>query len=85
MAMMVKAYTGYMERDGRFVADSPTIELPIRARVIVNILDDETPSATNAQKQKEALSRLYAGVASIDDESLDFEFPRFNIEREMDL
>lgn len=83
--MMVKAYTGYMERDGRFVADSPTIQLPGRARVIVNILDSEVPAVTNSQKQKEALSRLYTGIASIDDESLDFELPRFNIGRELDL
>ena len=38
---MIKAYAGYLERDGRFIADEPNVELPARVRVIVNILNDE--------------------------------------------
>jgi len=85
MAMMVRAYTGIMERDGRFVADSPTTKLPVGVRVIVNILEGEASVTTNSQRQREALSRLYAGLASIDDEPFDGDLPRFDIGRELDL
>jgi len=45
---------------------------------------------SQSQRQKEALRRLYDGLAAIDDEPLDAEFDailgqRFNIERELDL
>jgi hypothetical protein len=91
MAMMIRAYTGQIER-GRFIADSPSTKLPDMCRVIINILDDEcvAPTRTNSRRQKEALGRLYSGLAAIDNEPLDAEFDaamnqRFNIGRELSL
>jgi len=89
---MEETYQGYFQHDGRFVADIPTVKMPAMRRVIVKVLADDyvTPAKTSSQKQKDALGRLYAGLAVIDNEPLDDEFDaimsqRFNIGRELDL
>jgi hypothetical protein len=92
--MMVKAYTGQLKR-GLFVADSPSVKLPDTCRVIINILDVDAEETephikTKSLRQKEALDRLYDGLAAIKDEPLDAEFDalmnqRFTIGRELNL
>jgi hypothetical protein len=92
---MAQSYQGYFLPDGRLMTNGSPIKLPTEYMVIVNVLDDkvEEPSVKTrikAQKQKEALSRLYAGLAAIDNEPLDAEFDaimsrRFNIGRELSL
>ena len=92
---MAQSYQGYFLSDGRLMTNGSPIKLPTEYMVIVNVLDVKVvkpgvKTITKAQKQKEALSRLYAGLAAIDNEPLDAEFDaimsrRFNIGRELSL
>ena len=76
---MAQSYQGYFLPDGRLMTNGSPIKLPTEYMVVVNVLDDKVDepgvkTRTKAQKQKEALSRLYAGLATIDNEPLDAEF-----------
>ena len=89
---MLQAYQGYIQGDGRFVADNPSVKLPTKRKAIVTILNDEYVQAVpaNSKKQKDALHHLYNRLRSIDDEPIDEAFDsivgqRFDIGRELDL
>ena len=91
---MIQTFQGYFQEDGRFVSisDRLFIQIPVRRRTIITILNDEIieDAMTDSQKQKKALNRLYIGLNAIDDEPLDDEFDAmishgFNIMRELDV
>jgi len=85
---MIKTYEGYFQEDGQFVADSQIIQLPIRRKIIVNILEEDVIEEFNAKQKKQltAIERLIAANNEIDDEPLDHELDailnnRVNIKR----
>ena len=87
---MTETYHGQILEDGGLlVSGLPAGMLSKQQEITVTIRvfgkTQAHTSQNNSQKQKNALNRLYSGLASINDESVDFEFPRFNIGRELDL
>ena len=88
---VAKTYQGYFTEDVRLIANGVQIKLPATNQVVVKVLDEHVkPLVTKSQRQKEALSRLYAGLADIDNEPIDAEFDAlvnqgFNIGRELNL
>ena len=72
---MIQAYQGYFGEDGRFVADNVSVKIPIKRRVIVNVLDDEVvETKSKAQLQNDALKMFSVAMKEITDEPLDEEF-----------
>ena len=48
---MLQAYQGYIQVDGRFVADNPSVKLPTQRKVIITILEDEYARPANTDRQ----------------------------------
>ena len=48
--LMIQAYQGYFQEDGRFIPDGPPVKMPTKRRAIVNILDDEILSSEDTSR-----------------------------------
>ena len=62
---MIQTYQGYFKEDGRFVPDSLLVKIPVRRRAIVNILEDEMPDASEANRSKTVRQRKKAAIKKI--------------------
>jgi hypothetical protein len=70
---MVQTYQGYFLEDGRLMTNGSPIRLPIRRRVIVNILEDEmgeTKVQSKAEKQNQSLKQFFAAIDAVEGEPI---------------
>jgi len=60
---MIQAYQGYFEEDGRFIANNTVVKIPVKRRVIINILDDEVNDAkVDSEKEIEERKAIFESL-----------------------
>jgi len=70
---MMQAYQGYFLEDGHFMVDNMPIRLPIKRRIIINVLEDEmedvvTNLGIERRKNIEAVMKAINNAAEAEDE-----------------
>jgi len=70
---MLQAYQGYIQVDGRFVADNPSVKLPTQRKVIITILEDEyvRPANTDRQHKVSWFRKIMQEVSAAENELTD--------------
>jgi len=72
VALMMQAYQGYIDDNGVFVADNPSIRLPTKLRAVVSIFYDEpVESVDNRKSRLDAIKQALHDAAESENDLTD--------------
>jgi len=70
---MIQTHQGYFAEDGRFISNGLFVQLPVRKRAIINIIDEEVVEESSADRE-DMFRKLFAEIGKAESELTDEEW-----------